>query len=281
MQPYDIFMLVVLIGTTVFGAWKGMAWQLASFASLVVSGGVAVHASPVVAPMLGAQEPWNRFLAMLILFLATSFAIWVVFRFVAKLIDRIQLKEFDRQMGALFGLLKGVALCLVLTFFAVTLSEKSRSAVLDSRSGFYTAKLIKHAGPILPDEVKDVIGKYIDELERGLNPDTPESKDESDVADRDDTSLLDGDLESRLDGAKQAVDKGSRFVDGIRDAIEDGEQEKTRISGDTENAITDLKNSLDRGAERVSETLDRGRGAVERVGSKLDEWRSQSDDTFR
>ena len=184
-------------------------------------------------------------------------------------------------MGALFGLLKGVALCLVLTFFAVTLSEKSRSAVLDSKSGFYTAKLIKHAGPVLPDEVKDVIGKYIDELERGLNPDTPESEDESAVADGDGTSLLDGDLESRLDGAKQAVDKGSRFLDGIRSAIEDGEQETTRIGGDTKGTLTDLKDSLDGGAERVSETLDRGRGAVERVGSKLDEWRSQSDDTFR
>ena len=35
MELYDICMLVVLVGTTVFGAWKGMAWQVASSASLV------------------------------------------------------------------------------------------------------------------------------------------------------------------------------------------------------------------------------------------------------
>ena len=33
MEPYDICMIVVLVGTTVFGAWKGMAWQVASSAT--------------------------------------------------------------------------------------------------------------------------------------------------------------------------------------------------------------------------------------------------------
>ena len=247
MQPYDIFMLVVLVGTTVFGAWKGMAWQLASFASVVVSGGVAVHASPVVAPMIRAQAPWNRFLAMLILFMATSLVIWIAFRFVAKLIDRIKLKEFDRQMGALFGLFKGVAFCLILTFFAVTLSERSRSAVLDSKSGFYTAKLIKHAGPVLPEEVKSVIGQYIDELERGLNPDTPEEEEESAVAEGGETSLLDGDLESRWDDAKQAVDQGGEFFDRIRGVMGEGEDASRKAADDAGAVLSDFQKSLDGG----------------------------------
>ena len=37
MELYDIFMIVVLVAATVFGAWKGMAWQLASLASMFVS----------------------------------------------------------------------------------------------------------------------------------------------------------------------------------------------------------------------------------------------------
>ena len=48
-QPYDFLMLAVLVLCTVFGAWKGMAWQLAAPASLVVSAGVAVHASGPIA----------------------------------------------------------------------------------------------------------------------------------------------------------------------------------------------------------------------------------------
>lgn len=172
-QGYDLLMLVILVLATVFGAWKGMAWQIASLASLVVSYLVAMQFSPHVAPYISSHEPWNRFLAILILFLATSLAIWILFRMVADFIDRVKLKEFDRQMGALFGLAKGVLFCLLITFFAVTLSEGSRQAVLNSHSGKFTARLIQRAGPLMPEELRDSLGKYIDEFERKLDPATP------------------------------------------------------------------------------------------------------------
>lgn len=279
MQLYDVFMLVVLVGTTVFGAWKGMAWQLASFASLVVSGGVAVHASPVIAPLLGSQAPWNRFLAMLILFLATSLAIWIVFRFVAKMIDRIQLKEFDRQMGALFGLLKGVVLCLVLTFFAVTLSEKSRSAVLDSKSGFYTARLIEHAGPLLPEEVRSVIGKYVDELGRGLQP--GEMKSEESAIVEGESPLGGGTAEFESAGENRAAERGGEFLSDMQGLIDGTEGQVRRAGSDLDTTVQKFQDTLDRGVEQASETIDRGRGTMERVKREIDTWRSQSDDTFR
>jgi membrane protein required for colicin V production len=158
---------------TLFGLWKGMAWQIASLASLVVSFIVAVRMSGSVAPMISAQEPWNRFIAMLLLYLATSVAIWLAFRLVAGIIDRIRLKDFDHQVGALFGLAKGALLCLVITFFAVTLSESLRQSVLKTYSGRTIATLIKQTSPILPDEVRKVLGTYIDQLDRKLDPNAP------------------------------------------------------------------------------------------------------------
>ena len=175
-QGYDLLMLVILVMAAVFGAWKGLAWQIASIASLVVSSIVAVRFSAQVAPHIYGQAPWNRFLAMLILFMVTSLAVWLLFRFVAGFIDRLKLKEFDRQMGALFGVAKGVLFCLVITFFAVTLAEGSRQAVLNSHSGKFTAKLLQKAAPVMPEEVRDVLGKYIDDFERKLDPDTPPSQ---------------------------------------------------------------------------------------------------------
>lgn len=180
MQPYDIFMLIVLVGAAVFGAWKGMAWQLASIASVVVSAVVALRFAGFLAPSLSAEEPWNQFLAMGILFAATSLAVWIGFRFVAKVIDRVKLKEFDRQMGALFGAAKGVLYCLILTFFAVTLSEGTRQRVLDSRSGYYAAVLVQKGTPLMPEKVRTALGKYIQQLDDGLNPNmspaTPEEQ---------------------------------------------------------------------------------------------------------
>lgn len=170
MHPYDILMLIVLLGTTVFGAWKGMAWQLASLASVAVSCFVALRFHPLVAPYIGTEEPWNRFLAMLMLYLITSLAVWILFRVVAKMIDRVKLKEFDRQLGALFGAAKGVLLCVTITFFVVTLSTAGRDAVLASKSGVYIAKLIDSAHPVMPDEVHETIGPYLHELNRKLDP---------------------------------------------------------------------------------------------------------------
>lgn len=173
LQPYDFCMLAVLVLTTIFGAWKGMAWQLASLASVTVSAVVAVRHGDRLLPYFPQQMPWNRFAAMFILYAATSLVIWLIFRIVAGFIDRVRLKEFDRQIGAVFGLLKGVLLCLVITFFAVTLSEPARQAVLKANSGRYMARLIQRANPVIPDEVRNVLGKYIDELDRKLDPNTP------------------------------------------------------------------------------------------------------------
>ncbi|MEN6406782.1 MAG: CvpA family protein [Thermoguttaceae bacterium] len=171
LQPYDFVMLAVLVVSIVFGAIKGVAWQLAALGSVVISAAVAVHSSAVLAPHIhiSDQEPWNRFVAMLALFVATGGAIWLLFRLVSGLIDRLRLKEFDRQLGVLFGLAKGAAYCVILTFFAVTLSESSRQLVLESKSGPLIARGIRDATPILPNDVRTWLGKYIDELDTKLN----------------------------------------------------------------------------------------------------------------
>jgi len=169
-QPYDFLMLAVLVLSTVFGAWKGMAWQLAALASLVLSTLVALRFGSTLAPFLDVREPWNYCAAVLILYVAASLVIWVVFRMVADFIDRVRLSEFDRQVGAMFGLAKGVIWCMLITFFAVTLSDPLRSRVLGSRSGYYAALLVHRATPLLPPRVRDVLGRYIEEFDRQLDP---------------------------------------------------------------------------------------------------------------
>jgi membrane protein required for colicin V production len=167
-QTYDIVMLVILVSATLFGVWKGMAWQVASLASVVVSAVVAVHSSAAIAPYFPGQEPWNRFLAMLVLYVITAGAIWIVFHLVSNMIDRVKLKEFDRQLGAIFGLAKGLLYCIVITFFAVTLSKSAGQMVLESRSGDLIARAIPNANRILPEDVRKYLGEYIDELDKGL-----------------------------------------------------------------------------------------------------------------
>jgi membrane protein required for colicin V production len=168
-ETYDIIMLITLLGATLFGAWKGFAWQVAATSSIVVSYFVAYEFREALAPHLPVDPPVNVFLAMLILYAGTSLVIWLGFRFVSELINKVKLKEFDRQIGAVLGLASGVALCLVITFFAMTLlGETQRQNICDSRSGFYITKVISQVHTLMPHEVHEVIGPYLHSLDKKL-----------------------------------------------------------------------------------------------------------------
>jgi len=168
MQTYDILMLVVLVATTVFGFWKGMAWQIASLASFVVSYYVALEFSTELAPFFGKQAPLNRFIAMLVIYVATSFVIWMVFRLVSRIIDRVKLEGFDHQLGAILGFAKGVLLCVAITFFAVTLlGEEQGRTIMASRSGGYIVTLLNNAHSVVPPELYP----HLQKIEERLNPD--------------------------------------------------------------------------------------------------------------
>ncbi|WP_164104151.1 CvpA family protein [Candidatus Laterigemmans baculatus] len=166
METYDILMLVVLAGATLFGAIKGFAWQLASIASIVVSYIVAYKFRQPFSESIKADPPWNMFLAMLILYVGSSLIIWVAFRMVSRSIDRMKLKDFDRQIGAAFGLAKGALFCILITMFAVTLLGQShRETIVHSKSGYYIAKALDKSDAIIPPELHEVVAPYIDSFE--------------------------------------------------------------------------------------------------------------------
>jgi membrane protein required for colicin V production len=173
MQTYDVLMIVVLVAATIFGMWKGMAWQIASLASLVLSYFVALKFADQIAPKFAgiAPPPLNKFVAMLIIYMATSFVIWSLFRFVSGIIDRVKLEYFDRQMGAIFGFSKGVLLCVAITFFAVSLlPQPQKEQILASQTGHYIVVMIDKADAVVPPEIHDVIGPYLHRIEQQLDP---------------------------------------------------------------------------------------------------------------
>jgi len=179
-QTYDIIMLAVLLGMTMFGAWKGLAWQIAATSSLVVSYIVAFKFRDSVAEMLPLDKPLSVFVAMLILYLGTSLAVWMIFRYVSEMINKIKLKDFDRQAGALLGLATGVCFCLVITFFAMSLSTHAqRRQICDSRSGFYITRVIDKVHTIMPDEIHEVLGPYLHSLDRKLRDEHEDEQSEN------------------------------------------------------------------------------------------------------
>ncbi len=170
MQTYDFLMLAVLVLSAIHGFFKGFAYQVAALGAIALGYFVSLRFSEPMAPLFGSP-PLNRFVAMLVLYLVASLAVWVLFRFVSDFISGMELKGYDRQVGGLFGAAKGAIWCLVITFFALTIVPTVQDQILASRSGHLMAQALNQIDPILPAEWRETVEPYLNQLETDLAPD--------------------------------------------------------------------------------------------------------------
>jgi len=171
MEIYDLFMLGVFIVAILFGAMKGLAWQIASAAALFGSYVVAITFHGPVSLHINAEPPWNKYLAMFVLYLGTSFAVWIGFAFVRRMIEKVELKDFDRQAGAVVGAINGTVFCLVITFFAMTLpflNDDQKGSISRSKAGYLMAAVVDQISLGMPGDVDRAIRPYLDQLGQGL-----------------------------------------------------------------------------------------------------------------
>lgn len=171
MATYDLLMLAILAGMAMYGYFKGMAWQIAHLASFIASYFVAVRFADRLAPQITfVNPPANKFVAMLIIYVAASFAVWSIFRVIRSGIDSVKMEGFDHQMGAVLGFGRGVLWCVGVTFFAVTLLPATqKQQIVNSRSGYYIARLLDETDSLFPPEVHQVVGPYLDRLGNELH----------------------------------------------------------------------------------------------------------------
>lgn len=175
MVAYDFLMLAILGGAVLWGLYKGMAWQVASVASLVVSYFVSMQLREQVASALGLQPPWGNLAAMLGLYIGTSMVIWVIFSMIKKTLDSWHLKDWDRQVGAGIGLLKGALLCMIVTMFAVAMTkDESRQQIVKSKSGYYITQAIDTLHGVMPAEVNQVVGPFVERYNQRVNGENPD-----------------------------------------------------------------------------------------------------------
>ena len=176
MSFYDIVMITIFSLTILFGLWKGLAWQVASMVAVIASYLVAMQFRGAVSGYIQAAEPWNKFAAMLILYIGTSIAVWIVYGFfVRKTIDGLKLRWFDRTSGALAGAIKGGIVCMVVTIFAVTLlGENARDAIMSSKSGGYITAAINRLDHVVPSELHAYVDPYINKFNNKMTEKNPD-----------------------------------------------------------------------------------------------------------
>lgn len=179
---FDIFVLVILLITTFRGAAKGVAWQLAGIGALVLCFMFATPLSLSLAPLIKLAPPLNRWVAMLAIYLVFSFGTFAVARGFREALEKAKFVEFDRHLGALFGLAKGIVIALVITFFAVAMSQSARDYILKTHTGFAAAHIMEALRPVMPRELHDILEPYIHQLD-AIDPRLGRHDDEEELID--------------------------------------------------------------------------------------------------
>lgn len=165
MNAFDLFICVILLFTTIRGAAKGVAWQLAGIGALVLCFMFATPLSLTLAPMIKLAPPLNRWVAMLGIYLVFSFGTFAIARGFREALEKAKFVEFDRHMGALFGLLKGALIALVITFFSVAMSQQAREYILKTYTGYAAAHIMNALDPVMPKELHAILEPYIHGLD--------------------------------------------------------------------------------------------------------------------
>lgn len=165
--PYDIFVILLLVLLTLWGGFRGMFSQITSIISLVASWFISSRCYSLVSPMVPLGEPWKDSISVLILFFIVMFACRLLGKMLGGAVKQTKLKEFDRQMGALCGLIKGCVICLLITFFAVISAEQSRSLVVSSRSGQFMVRVISSIEKYVPEnsnhaKIREALEQFAD-----------------------------------------------------------------------------------------------------------------------
>ncbi|CAK9043377.1 Colicin V production protein, partial [Durusdinium trenchii] len=162
---YDVVVLAILLFFTVRGAMKGVIWQIAGIAGIVLCFTFAETISAAVGPRVPLEPPLNNWIVLFGSYLAFSFVAFGLARLLNGWVEKAQMKEYNRHLGAVFGFVKGVALSLILTFLVVTVSEDARESLRHSRSGHAAAIIMDRLHPVMPEKLHDALEKYIHQLD--------------------------------------------------------------------------------------------------------------------
>ena len=162
MTTYDAAMAGVIVLGMIWGAWRGITWQLASIASLVLGYSVSHPLSVQLAPRFPGDPTVSRALAMLTIYVAVSAGVFVLAWVVRATLHRLKFEAFDRHLGMILGGLEGAIIGLVATLFVVSLAPKSRDPIFASPTGKVAGQVMAALGPILPSEARDILGPFLD-----------------------------------------------------------------------------------------------------------------------
>jgi membrane protein required for colicin V production len=150
----DIALLIVLAASVVVGLVRGLVFEVMSLLGWLAAWVAAQWLAPSVAPHLpfGEEGAPTRYAAAIALTFVVALIVWTLLaRLIRLLVHATPLSLVDRLLGAMFGLLRGALLLLVVTTL-VSLSPWAASPAWQASAGAaWLQSALAEIRPLLPE----------------------------------------------------------------------------------------------------------------------------------
>lgn len=169
MNWLDIVLLILVVGSVVSAFAKGLTRELVGFVTVIAALVVSIWFYGTVG---GYLLPYvkSRSVANLCGFLIAFFGIMLIGGLVGQIMKRIMkvagLSFFDRALGAIFGLVRGVlvSIALVMAAMAFTPGDGAPRAVVESRLAPYVIDAARGCAAIAPYELRQGFRRSYEEV---------------------------------------------------------------------------------------------------------------------
>lgn len=169
MNPFDVFIILVLAYSTVRGLFRGLVKEVSSIIGVLGGFYAAYSYYPMVAKLLSgliAEQSYLNILSFLIIFCGILIIISILGVVIKYLLNVAFLGWIDRVCGVGFGLIKGVLIVTVLFIILTTFLSKGapliKKSILAPHVIWISEKMV---GLVSEEMKKDFFGK-LDEFKK-------------------------------------------------------------------------------------------------------------------
>ncbi len=172
-QIVDLIVLAVLLYCAVRGASRGLLSQLAWVVALLLCFKFSGSLAPAIEPLIGVEPPLKQWIAMLAVYVGLCGVSFVAAGMLSSWMEKAKIKDFDRHLGGMLGLVKGVIICMTIMYFVITKSTDMSHVVSKTYSGYAAAVILNNSQYLISlvpeNRVKDV-REVIDKFNQNLQP---------------------------------------------------------------------------------------------------------------
>ena len=148
----DYAVILVLVLSIAWGAWRGLVHEVLSLAGWIMAFLAAnLLAAPVSESFPANMRPEFRVVgAFLLIFVGTLVLTTLLTALVTKFVRVSVLQSLDRWLGALFGLMRGLLIVVALAMIAGLTSLPRQPVWTESATGYSLAQTVIQLRPWLP-----------------------------------------------------------------------------------------------------------------------------------